>query len=118
MTILQKEQYKSLAILTMGLSLIGWRWHLPYLILVALLLLSVGLVSSFFLKTITDIWLKIGEALGAVSSRTMLAFIFFLVLTPLAILYRMSHKSPSTALDTYYITRNHTYVAGDMEKGF
>jgi len=119
MTEERKEQFKTLVILSVGLALIGWRWHHVYVAITALGLLIAGSLSSWLLKVITDGWLWIGEMIGAVMSRVVLSLVFFMVLTPVAVIYRLfGRKKRQLNPDSYYVERNHRYVAKDLEKVF
>ena len=115
----RKEQYKSLLIICAGFALIGWRFHLWYLVGLATLILIIGLISSALLVMITDAWMWIGEKIGAVMSRVILSFIFVFALTPIALLYRaFSGRTKRLKKETYFVERNHTYIATDLEKIF
>ncbi len=118
MTKLQKEQYKTLLTLLIGLSLISWRFKLFYLMAATGIVFLAGMVSPFLLTRITDTWMWIGEKIGAVMSRIILCIVFLFFLTPIAILYRLFRKKPIEATDSFFIIRNHTYSKSDLEKVF
>jgi hypothetical protein len=115
----QKDQYTTLGILSIGLTAIGLRFHLPGLIFVSSIILFVGLSSGYMLERITNIWLWIGEKMGAVSSRVIMALIFIFFLTPIAVVYRLfSKKKGEKPADSYFVERNHIYTAADLGKVF
>jgi uncharacterized membrane protein len=119
MTEERKEQYRSLLILCAGFALIGWRFHLWYLVGAAAVVLFAGLISVSLLTKITDAWLWLGEKIGAVMSRVILSFIFVFALTPIALLYRIfSGNGKREKKESYFVERNHTYTAADLEKIF
>jgi hypothetical protein len=77
-----------------------------------------GLISNTMAKGITWIWYKLAEVLGAVVSRILLTILYFLFLVPIAFLSRISGKNPLILkkLDkSYFIRRDHNYVARDLE---
>ena len=114
----QKEQYKTLLMLVIGLSLIAWRFKLWYLITGAGAIFLAGVLSPSLLGLITDTWMWIGEKMGAVMSRIILSIVFLLFLTPIAILYRLFRKKTIENTESFFITRNHTYSQPDLEKVF
>ena len=119
MTEERKEQYKSLLIICAGFALIGWRFHFWYLCGAAALLLIAGLISVSLLTRITDAWMWLGEKIGAVMSRVILSLIFVFALTPIALLYRtLGSSGKREKKESYFVERNHTYTAADLEKIF
>ena len=113
-----KEQYKTLFILCIGFCLVAWRFHSLYLGIVALLVLGLGLASPILLRSITSTWLWLGEKVGAVMSRVILAIIFIFILTPIALLYRLFSRKQYPNPSSYFVDRNHQYMSTDMEKLF
>ena len=88
----------------------------------AALLLAVGLFVKPAGALIARAWLKFGGALGAVNSRIILGAIFYLFLTPIALLARLTRgdflhlKKREGADRSYWHARNHTYTAEDISK--
>jgi len=88
----------------------------------AALLLAVGLFVKPAGALIARAWLKFGGALGAVNSRIILGAIFYLFLTPIALLARLTRgdflhlKKREGANRSYWHARNHTYTAEDIGK--
>jgi hypothetical protein len=88
----------------------------------ATLLLAAGLFVKPAGALIARAWLKFGGALGAVNSRIILGAIFYLFLTPIALLARLTRgdflhlKKREGADRSYWHARNHTYTAEDISK--
>jgi len=88
----------------------------------AALLLAVGLFVKPAGALIARAWLKFGGALGAVNSRIILGAIFYLFLTPIALLARLTRgdflhlKKRAGADGGYWHARNHAYTAEDIGK--
>ncbi len=119
MTEERKEQYKTLLIICGGFALIGWRLHHPYLLGFAAVILFLGLTSVYMLAKISDAWMWIGEKIGAVMSRVILSVVFVFFLTPVSVLYRsFGRKNRKQNKETYFVERNHTFSAADLEKIF
>ena len=57
-------------------------------------LLVLGLVHPPFLKYPSAAWWRVSRALGYVNARVLLSIIFFLILTPLGLLWRLTGKDP------------------------
>jgi hypothetical protein len=70
-------------------------------------------------EKISWVWLKIAEILGLINSTILLSLIFFIILTPLALLMKVFKKSDSLKLKklsgSAYDERNHIYTANDLE---
>lgn len=119
MTKKRKDQYKALAILWIGFTLIGWRFHQWWLIGAAALVLISGLASTYILVKVTDAWKWLGEQMGAVTSRIILSVVFIVFLSPLAFFYRLfANRKKYEVGATNFVERNHTYSAKDLEKLF
>jgi len=88
----------------------------------AAFLLAAGLFVKPAGALIARTWLKFGGLLGAVNSRIILGAIFYLVLTPIALLARLTsgdflHLKRRAGEDrSYWHARNHAYTAEDIGK--
>lgn len=86
---------------------------------------GIGLVSIFSdyaRDGISLIWEKIGHVLGTINGKILLSIVFFLVLTPIALLMRIFGSSQMLLKKgdskSYYTERNHLYEAKDMKNVF
>jgi hypothetical protein len=65
-------------------------------------------------------WLWIAEKMAYVTNAVILTILFYLVLTPVALIYRLFHKDPlklaDKTPDTFYSERDHVYSKADLEK--
>lgn len=59
-------------------------------------LLVLGLTKPMWLKYPSALWWKFALALGYVNARIILSILFFLVLTPLSLIWRVIGKDPLT----------------------
>ena len=88
----------------------------------AAVFLAVGLFVKPLARAIAAGWLKFAEVLGAVNSRIILGAIFYLFLTPIALLARLTRgdflhlKKRAGADRSYWHARNHAYTAEDIGK--
>ena len=90
-------------------------------LLAAFLLLFTGLFFKSAASKISTLWLKFAELLGAFNTRLLLGLVYFLVLTPIAVAFRLLTRkhanSPRPASDkSYFTVREHTFAAADLEK--
>ena len=58
-------------------------------------LLLLGLADNPLANLLSAGWLKLSELLGAINSKIILSLIFYLVLTPVAFIYRLFNKQAS-----------------------
>jgi hypothetical protein len=88
----------------------------------AALLLAAGLFVKPAGALIARAWLIFAEVLGAVNSRIILGAIFYLFLTPIAVLARLTrgdflHLRKRAGADrSYWHERDHAYTAEDIGK--
>ena len=88
----------------------------------AVLLLAVALFVKPVAGLIARAWLKFAEVLGAVNSRIILGAIFYLFLTPIALLARLTRgdflhlKKRAGVARSYWHARDHASPAEDISK--
>ena len=75
-------------------------------------------VNTYFARG----WMKLARILGTVNSKLILTLLFYLVLTPIALLSRLFRSSPvirtpeGTKRDTYWNRREKQFERDDFEK--
>lgn len=83
------------------------------------IIIGIGLLSFFVDYAIIWLWDKIAHILGWINTRVLLSLVFFLFLTPIALLRKLfSKKDPLKLKNTQtstFVDRNHTYVSKDLE---
>ncbi len=92
-------------------------------IVVAAILLAQALIYPPSLIPIQKLWIKIGGVLGWINTRIILAFVFFILLTPIGWLQRMRGKlGYNIGFDkntsTYKIPRTQRLTAKNLENPF
>jgi hypothetical protein len=92
-----------------------------YLIMISLFFLTLGLINSKILSPLNMAWIKFGEILGIVIAPIIMALVYFIVLTPISLIVRMSGKDLLglkffEKQDTYWIERKKKL--GSMKKQF
>jgi Saxitoxin biosynthesis operon protein SxtJ len=105
--------------IVVGLLAISFIFHKPIFGQIALGIGILSLISAIFAEKVAWLWSKIGLALGYINGNILLTLIFFLVLTPLALLMKFLAKKDNLLLKkptgSVFTTRNHQYEAKDME---
>jgi len=88
--------------------------------LISLIFFILGLFNSKILGPLNQIWFKFGILLGKVVSPIVMGIIFFLVITPIAILLKIFGKDVLKLKlnnnETYWIEKNEP--KSDMKKQF
>lgn len=79
-----------------GFVLIGWgipalKNHPmnPYLVSISAVIFTLGMLIPKSLMKPREYWVKVGNVLGQVNSTILFTLVFFLVFTPIAIIFRL-----------------------------
>ena len=104
-----------------SLIIIGLLARRPFLsVYIAILFLLIGLFITPCARIIHHVWFKVVELISLVNSRIILTFIFFFVLTPLALTRRLFKRQDTLNLKpvkkSLFKERNHTYSQDDMTR--
>jgi hypothetical protein len=92
------------------------------LICLALALLFVGIFIKPLARLVSAGWLKFAEAFGKFNTCLILSLVYYVLLTPIAFLYRLTHgdflnlgkgRGHETTL---WVERNHLYEPEDLER--
>ena len=115
-----KKDLITILIITAGLIGCYFLFDKLILLIIALIIGLSGTISQTARIHIARAWEKIGRALGYVNSRIILSVIFFLILTPIALLSRVFSKDKlqlkrKEENDSYYFDRNHEFQVEDFE---
>ena len=90
-------------------------------VLIATVLLILNMSVPIVFKPVAVVWLGLSNIMGMIVSRIVLTVIFFTVLTPVAIIRRMTGsdtmriRSWKKSNQSVFKHRNHTYCPEDME---
>jgi hypothetical protein len=113
------KSLETLLVLVGAFIIAFWVTQKKIFLLLALVLIVIGITSSFITGKISWLWLKFSELIGSVMSKILLSVIYFIFLVPIALLYQLSkndHLSLKRKKEgSYYIDRDHTYSEKDME---
>ncbi|MCB0607678.1 MAG: hypothetical protein H6562_08670 [Lewinellaceae bacterium] len=114
-----KSPYESVLALLAGMLL--WYYFFPnrYLIPGALLFLFLTLLVPATARLVHQGWERLTRAIGAISGKVLLGIIFFIVLTPIAWLFRLFSGRTITGsrdVESMFITRDHPFGKEDLEQ--
>lgn len=88
-------------------SYINW-----FLIIISIIFLILGIINSNFLTPLKILWIKLGFLLGKIISPIILGFIFYFIVTPIALLLKIFRKDvlrlKKNKSSTYWIEKNKT----------
>lgn len=83
------------------------------------------LVVMLFIKPLATViaagWLKFAGMIALVNTKVLLTVVFFLLLTPVAVLFRIFTRNPlrlkaEKELSSYYTEHDHLYTGDDLDK--
>jgi len=117
----RKKDLETIAVLAAAAFILFLAFRKSAFLFASFGLLLLGLFFKGASAVIVRWWLRFAEALGAFNARVILALVYFLVLTPIAIVFRLFAKrhvnSPRAAFgSSYFIVRDHICAAQDLEK--
>jgi len=92
-----------------------------YLVVASGFFLVLGLINSKLLSPLNNAWIKFGEILGLIIAPIVMAFVYFIFLTPISLVVRVFGKDLlrvkfNKKIDSYWIKRKKNL--GPMNKQF
>ncbi|MGQ9920983.1 MAG: SxtJ family membrane protein [Desulfobacca sp.] len=116
------KTYETMAVLTLVSLLAGLWCGQPLLLYLAAVLLFLVLFVKKLAVWLAWGWLRLAQFLGNVNAKVILTLIFYLILTPLALLYRLWRGDPLRVRQrqphSNWHRRDHTYQREDLEKAW
>ena len=104
--------------------LAGWFSGIRDWFLGAIIVLVINMIWPILYIWVAKAWLGFSHLLGTVMSKIILSLIFFIVVTPIALLRRalghdpMALKKWKKGTESVFETRNHTYKPQEIEQPF
>ena len=102
----------------------GWFTGVRDWFLAAIVLLVLNMIWPTLYYFVAKVWLGLSHLLGAVMSRVILTLVFFLVVTPLALLRRALGHDPmqvrawKAGTGSVFETRDHAFTSEEIERPF
>ena len=120
-----REQAKDTGMAMVLVFLLAWLFRRrDGYIGVALVLHLVTMVAPQVFRPLAVVWFGISHVMGAIASRVVLSVVFFVFVTPVGVWRRvmgadsLQLKSFGRGRESVMKTRNHTYVAQDLEQPY
>jgi hypothetical protein len=116
------QTYETISVLAF-FSLAGGLWfQQPVFFYLALFFLFLGVFVKRAAVWLAWGWLQFAHFIGTINTKIILTLIFYLILTPIAFLYRLFHgdflKIKRKSPDSTWHRRDHTYDKSDIEKAW
>ena len=117
----RKKDLQTLAVLAGALAVLYLGTRKPAFGVLALGVAVLGLASKRAAARLAAAWMGFAEILGRINSKVLLGAVYFLVLTPLALLLRLFYgNTVNTRADadagTYFEVQKRLFTASDLEK--
>ncbi|SMD32767.1 hypothetical protein SAMN04488029_1118 [Reichenbachiella faecimaris] len=112
-----KKDFETLLVISSGLALLYFWLDIVYLWYISISILVLGVISPWLGRHIVRVWKGLSMILGAINTHILLAIVFYLILTPVALLRRILSKRPELdqTRSSFFLTRQHTYEPHDFE---
>ena len=96
-------------------------FNVEWLYFVTLALLLIALLSKRSCSKVAELWLRVTNLIGTTITIIIMTLIYYLFLTPIALLYRLLRKNQvmlkkDKNIVTYYNDYNKTFTKRDFEK--
>lgn len=120
---LQRSRDTGLAMVLVCLLLL-WFWPRQWLIGTALLLLVATMLRPQLFAPAAGLWFGLSQTLGTFVSRVLLSIIFFVVVTPVALIRRGIGADPLQLKrwrqdrESVFAVRSRTYTGADLERPY
>ncbi|MBU6343199.1 MAG: hypothetical protein KGS48_17015 [Bacteroidetes bacterium] len=116
----RSKSIETALVITTGLLVLYFWTHFIWMLRIAMLVSAVGVLWPRGAAWIHRGWMLLAEGLGWFNSRVLLSVLFYVVLTPFALLSRLFGSSGivlkrKPAGETYYAVRDHVYDKSDLE---
>ncbi len=117
----RKKDLQTLAVLAGALLVLYLGTRKPVFAALALGLMALGLASKSAAARLAAAWMGFAEILGRINSKLILGAVYFLLLTPLALLLRLFggnkvNTRADAGADTYFESEKRLFTAADLEK--
>ena len=105
------EVAETISVLVLAALVFHFVWEVKWLIWLATGLLVLTLMPNPLANLIARLWLKLSEHIGNFMSKVILSIVFFLLLTPIAALYRLFNREMTKSFfdrastSTFHIAR-------------
>jgi Saxitoxin biosynthesis operon protein SxtJ len=114
----RERNLETMLVISVGFLVIYYFTKTNAFLIIALVSGLIGVFSNYLSGKINWVWTKIAHILGLINGSILLSVIFFIILTPIAFLFKLTKKDNlklHKQSGSIYVDRNHTYVAEDLQ---
>jgi hypothetical protein len=115
---MKRKDIGSVIVVSFFLVILGYVKKIHLLMYAGIVIGILGILWRGFGETLHVLWMKLGELLGAITSRIILFLLFFLVLVPVSFFAKRSGKLSMQIKpdgNSYYKQSDHLYTKHDLE---
>lgn len=115
---MEEKELKSLLVIVIGLLVFYLIFDSVYFVYASLTIGGTSLIIPKVGQGVIWVWFKIAQVLGWINSRILLSLVYFIFLTPISFLYRLTKKNGlnlKSPKNSIYEERNYTYQAEDLD---
>lgn len=113
----KEKTTEALLVIATGFLLLYFLKEKAWMLYIAFGAGVIGIFVKPLAKLIAKGWFKLGDLLGFVVSKFVLGVMFFILLVPIAFLYKLFNKDSLRLKNipgTFWCERNHQYKANDL----
>jgi hypothetical protein len=121
MTMKKEKTLEALLVIITGFLLLFLIYEKEWMLYVSFGTGIAGILVKPLATLLAKGWFKLGDLLGFVVSKVVLAVMFFIILTPIAFLYNIFNRDTlhlKRKEKSLWSDRNHSYVADDMNNSW
>jgi hypothetical protein len=120
--VVKSNPYQTILVIVTGFILLAFVFSSieKYLYFLALIVATLSLISHAIRDSMVWGWEKFSHAVGWFNAKVLLSIVFFLFLTPIALLSRIFRKKDTLMLkrppdNSAFVERNHAFTSRDLE---
>ncbi|HOI25617.1 MAG TPA: SxtJ family membrane protein [Caldisericia bacterium] len=109
----------NLLVISIGFLALYLIFHWSWAVYVALTVGLIGIFSPFLSQKVSWLWMQLSRVLSYIMPNILFSLVFFLILFPISLLYRIFHKDPLRLHNRYesnFIEVNKSYPPESFEK--
>tara|TARA_Y100000385_G_C12991274_1_gene592916 strand:+ start:742 stop:1089 length:348 start_codon:yes stop_codon:yes gene_type:complete len=112
-----EKAYQTNIVLAIGFLILGLVFKINYLLYLPLIVLVMSAMSETLAKWIAKSWMFLGEQMGKVSGFIVLSLVFFIFLTPLALL-KKTFEGKEAAKNSNWKAQNQSFPKESFSKAW
>jgi hypothetical protein len=110
---------KSVFVISMGLLFLNLIFHWYWALIASFVIGISGVLSGFIAEKIHYLWMKLAYFLNMVFPNLFLTLVFYIILTPIAFLYRIFRRQDALLLKSNpgstFLFKQRTFTADDFK---